>query len=143
MWQAYIRQMATMLQVEGFGKVVAPEHVRVVEAGLPVKMLRVIMRDYGFTLIDLSKVVAPRRTLDRRLKAVERLTVEESDRLARLMRLLDIATDIFKDKEWVHDWMTRSKPALGRRVPLELIATDAGGRLVEEELLQIKYGFFA
>jgi putative toxin-antitoxin system antitoxin component (TIGR02293 family) len=135
--------MATALQIEGFGRVIAPEHVRVVEAGLPVKMLRVIMRDYGFTVGDLAKVVAPRRTLDRRLKAGERLTVEESDRLARLMRLLDIATDIFKNKDWVHDWLVRAKPVLGNRVPLDLIATDAGGRLVEEELLQIKYGFFA
>ena len=135
--------MATALQVEGFGRVIAPEHVRVVEAGLPVKMLRVIMRDYGLTISDLAKVIAPRRTLDRRLKAGERLTVEESDRLARLMRLLDIATDIFKDKDWVRDWLLRTKPVLGNRVPLDLIATDAGGRLVEEELLQIKYGFFA
>jgi putative toxin-antitoxin system antitoxin component (TIGR02293 family) len=135
--------MATALQVEGFGRVIAPEHVRVVEAGLPVKMLRVIMRDYGLTISDLAKVIAPRRTLDRRLKAGERLTVEESDRLARLMRLLDIATDIFKDREWVRDWLLRAKPVLGNRVPLDLIATDAGGRLVEEELLQIKYGFFA
>lgn len=135
--------MAAALQVEGFGRVIAPEHVRVVEAGLPVKMLRVIMRDYGLTISDLAKVIAPRRTLDRRLKAGERLTVEESDRLARLMRLLDIATDIFKDKDWVRDWLLRAKPVLGNRVPLDLIATDAGGRLVEEELLQIKYGFFA
>ena len=114
-----------------------------IEAGLPVKMLRVVMRDYGFTLASLAGVIAPRRTLERRLEGSERLNLDESERLARLMRILDLAMEIFKDRAHVREWLSNPKRTLAGRVPLDLIRTEEGGRVLEEKLLRLKYGFFA
>lgn len=138
-----MRHMAVALKVDEFAKAGAPARFAAIEAGLPVKMLRVIMRDYGFTLASLAGVIAPRRTLERRLEANERLNLEESERLARLMRMLDLAMQVFKDRSHVREWLSSSKRTLGGRVPMDLIRTEEGGRVLEEKLLQLKYGFFA
>ncbi len=135
--------MATAVQVEDFPKQVSPARVAAIEAGLPVKMLRVLMRDYGFTIGELAQAIGPRRTLERRLEANERLNVEESQRLARLMRMLDLSMEIFKDPARVRRWLSKEKRTLGKRVALDLMRTEDGGRLLEEKLLQLKWGFFA
>lgn len=114
-----------------------------VEAGLPVKMLRVVMRDYGFTLASLSGVIAVRRTLERRLDSGERFNLEESERLARLIRTLDLAQEIFADRARVREWLGEPKASFEGRTPLSLLRTEAGGRWVEERLLQLKFGVYS
>jgi len=120
-----------------------PRRLAAVEAGLPVKMLRVVMRDYGFTLTSLSGVIAVRRTLERRLDNGERFTLDESERLARLIRTLDLAMEIFADRARVRDWLSEAKTSFEGRTPLSLLKTEAGGRWVEERLLQLKYGVYS
>jgi putative toxin-antitoxin system antitoxin component (TIGR02293 family) len=129
--------------IDDFTKAERPERVAAIEAGLPVKMLRVVMRDYGFTLANLAGRIAPRRTLERRLENGERLNLEESERLARLMRMLDLAREIFGDPTRVRDWLSEPKRTLGGRIPLDLMRTEEGGRVLEERLLQLKYGIYA
>ena len=131
------------MQIEDFPKQVSRERLTAIEAGLPVKMVRVLMRDYGFTIGELAQVLGPRRTLERRLEANERLNVEESERLARLMHVLDLSMEIFKDRARVRRWLSKGKRMFNNRIPLDLMRTEAGGRLLEEELLQLKWGFFA
>ena len=135
--------MATALQVDEYVKSVSPARVAAIEAGLPVKMLRVVMRDYEFTIADIARVLGPRRTVERRLENGERLSLDESERLARLLNMLDLGMQVFKDRAWLKEWLSNPKPALGKRVPLDLMRTEAGGRMLEDELLQLKHGFFA
>lgn len=129
--------LTDVARVDPWGRLAA------VEAGLPVKMLRVVMRDYGFTLASLAGVIAVRRTLERRLDSGERFNLEESERLARLVRTLDLAQEIFKDRVRVREWLTGAKASFDDRSPLSLLKTEAGGRWVEERLLQLKYGVYS
>lgn len=135
--------MATALSPAKFAKDQADHQLAAVEAGLPVKMLRVLTRDYGFTIGDFAAFIASRRTLERRIADGERLTVEESERLGRLLRLIDLAAEVFKEPARTRDWLRHPHWTLKDRSPLELMRTENGGRLVEEQLLQLKWGFFA
>lgn len=142
-WRFYLRQMAATLSPATFAKDHADHQLAAVEAGLPVKMLRVLMRDYGFTLTDFAEFIASRRTLERRISDGERLSVEESERLGRLLRMIDLAVEVFKEPARTRDWLRNTHSTLKGRSPLELMRTENGGRLVEEQLLQLKWGFFA
>ncbi|WP_162789273.1 MULTISPECIES: antitoxin Xre/MbcA/ParS toxin-binding domain-containing protein [Sphingomonas] len=135
--------MAETSSVSELARVDSSRHLAAVEAGLPVKMLRVMMRDYGLTLTNLAGVIAVRRTLERRLDSGERFTLEESERLARLVRALDLAGEIFDDRARAREWLTDVKHSFGDRSPLSLLKTEAGGRWVEERLLQLKYGIYS
>jgi putative toxin-antitoxin system antitoxin component (TIGR02293 family) len=101
------------------------------------------MRDYEFTVADVARVLGPRRTIERRLESGERLSLDESERLARLLNMLDLGMQVFKDRAWLKEWLSKPKPVLGQRIPLDLMRTEAGGRMLEDELLQLKHGFFA
>jgi putative toxin-antitoxin system antitoxin component (TIGR02293 family) len=135
--------MTTALLSKEFAEATGPTRVAAVEAGLPVKMLRVVMRSHGFRITDLAKIIAPRRTLERRLEAGERLSIEESDRLARLIRILELAGSIFDDNAGAMAWLSAVDGSLDGRIPLDLLRTEEGGRMVEDRLLRLKHGFFA
>jgi putative toxin-antitoxin system antitoxin component (TIGR02293 family) len=81
-------------------------------------------------------VVAP-ATLKRRK---ERLSPEESERLARVARLLAMTTRVFDDPQDTARFLTRPHPLFGRKSPIDLVQSDLGLRQVEEVLAKILYG---
>lgn len=79
------------------------------------------------------------RTLARRRKRGS-LTPEESDRLARLARLSEMALVVFEgDEESARTWLTTPKRLLGGESPLERADTGAGAREVEDMLYAIEF----
>ena len=97
----------------------------------------------GVELKDIYDIVIPARTLKHRRSRRESLSSDESDKLARLVRIFDHAVAVFGDGERARNWLGASKKALRRRTPLQMLRTDLGGRMVEEMLGQIDYGMFA
>ena len=81
------------------------ERARQVAAGLPVAAVRELVSDPAVTVADVARVVAPRRTLDRRLKTGQDLTPEESDRFARLARVLALTTRVWGTRERAMAWL--------------------------------------
>lgn len=65
-----------------------------------------------------------------------------ADRLARFQRLTDLAIAAFEDEAEAKHWLSSPKEAFERRTPLEMMATDAGSRQVEDLLLQIEFGVY-
>ena len=112
------------------------------EDGLPIGIVRV-MTDRGLTTKEVYSIVIPERTLKHRKSRKERLSREESDKAIRTARLLARAQSIFGNQEKVLLWMRQAKQRFGGRTPLDLLSTEAGGRLVEEMLIQIDEGMFA
>jgi putative toxin-antitoxin system antitoxin component (TIGR02293 family) len=107
----------------------------------------------GFDKAELSAVVIPARTLQHRRSRKERLTVEESDRVIRLLRVLRVAEEVYGGRERALEWLREPKanldPALrnllfakGGRVPMTLLNTETGARMVEQLLGQISEGMF-
>ena len=135
--------MATRFRLDRFMAAPPLEQAEAVARGLPARAVRDLVADKVVSLADVARVVGPRRTIDRRLKENKPLSPEESDRLARFVTLLKLATDIFGSKQAAMAWLGSAKQRFGERKPLDLLKTDAGTRLVEEVLLQARHGFTA
>jgi putative toxin-antitoxin system antitoxin component (TIGR02293 family) len=128
--------------VEVLGKEVVSglTFARRIERGLPY---RVIVRLKKFTQLsdkDLTEVI-PRRTLTS-LRGARNLTPEQSDRIARAAGIAALAQRVFGDAEVAHDWLLTPNPALGHEIPLRLVRTSSGARVVENVLLRIEHGVY-
>ena len=133
---------------------------RAVERGLPLAALRrlttVDPAEGGLTAEEVERLIIPRRTLTKRRARRQPLSLEESNRLARVTRVLAAAVETFggdptapasdATREATRRaalWLRRPSPALDGETPLGLCTTDAGARIVEDELGRIAFGVFA
>ena len=96
----------------------------------------------GMERSEIDEVVISSRTLQHRRSRREKLTMEESDRVMRLVRVLASAESVYGSRARALAWLRREHPRLEGRTPLSLLKTDAGSRLVEELLIQIDEGMF-
>ncbi|MBY0282738.1 MAG: DUF2384 domain-containing protein [Sphingomonas sp.] len=135
--------MATSFSLDKFASASPLDRARAVARGLPVSALRDLVADRSMTLADVARAVGARRTLDRRLKEGTPLSPRESDRLARLVTVLGLATEIFGDRAEAMRWLGEPKAQLDDQAPLDLMKTDVGARAVEDYVLQMRHGFFA
>lgn len=118
-----------------------PDFDKLIRDGFPVISGTSLKNTLRLTYIELAKVlgVSP-RTLQRKIKMHERLSIVESDRLYRLVRLFAIASKVFEDDKAASEWMHRPQHGLGGRIPYEMLQTEAGARDVEDLLGRIEYG---
>jgi putative toxin-antitoxin system antitoxin component (TIGR02293 family) len=114
-----------------------------VEAGVPVETMTTFVSASGVELKDIYDVVIPARTLKHRRARREPLSADESDKLARLVRVFDHAVAVFSDAERARQWLASPKKRFDQRTPMQMLRTDLGGRMVEEMLGQIEHGMFA
>jgi putative toxin-antitoxin system antitoxin component (TIGR02293 family) len=116
--------------------------VRLVEKRLPIDAIDGLRRS-GLTDDELYALVVPRRTLTHRRTRREALSRDESDRAVRLARLAALAEHVFGETERSRRWLRAAKRQFQGRTPLQLMATEAGARLVEELLYRIDEGMAA
>ncbi|HEY2029553.1 MAG TPA: antitoxin Xre/MbcA/ParS toxin-binding domain-containing protein [Myxococcales bacterium] len=122
--------------------------VGLIREGFSTRVLVAIMETVGGldTLAEVTHL--NKRTLQRRLEggpratARNRLTAEESERLARLARVVAAAESVFRDEKKARTWLGRENRALGQ-VPMTLLDTDLGTQAVLDELGRIAHGTFA
>jgi putative toxin-antitoxin system antitoxin component (TIGR02293 family) len=113
-----------------------------IQGGLSVKALEEAIDRYGLTTIELEQIIS-RKTLSRRREKGEALTVEESNRLARLVRAFAVAEGVLGTLDKATQWMRQGNRALRGQTPMSLLTTDQGARLVEQILGRIAYGVFS
>ncbi len=101
------------------------------------------LRDRGLSVEELHRIVAPRRTLARRIQSGQQLPATEADRVVRLERILDMADRVFADHEKAQRWLRKESRALDGARPIDLLRTETGAHLVEQELHRIDHGMFA
>ncbi|TVP51168.1 MAG: DUF2384 domain-containing protein [Gemmatimonadales bacterium] len=89
---------------------------------------------------EVYELVGSRRSLDRKKKEDRVLSPVESDRLARVARLIGRAEEALGDRDAAHRWLRKQNRALGGRRPLDLLASDIGARTVEQALGRIEHG---
>ncbi|MES2393612.1 MAG: antitoxin Xre/MbcA/ParS toxin-binding domain-containing protein [Acidobacteriota bacterium] len=114
-----------------------------IESGVPTATMTDFVTSSGIPLKDIYDVVIPARTLKHRRARKEPLSRDESDKLARLARIFDHAVRVFDGRDRARFWLEEPKPRFGDRTPLAMLATETGGRLVEQFLGQIEFGMFA
>ena len=100
------------------------------------------LKALGFTSDEIYRIVAPRRTLARRKELNQRLTTSESDRVLRLERISAMADRVFANHEKAQRWLRKRSRVLNE-TPIELLQSETGATLVEEELHRIDYGMFS
>jgi putative toxin-antitoxin system antitoxin component (TIGR02293 family) len=119
------------------------ELAEAVRAGLPSSALDFVLEELGQWLgsqAALYEVIGSARTLQRRRSARSDLSAAESDRLARLARLVVRAEEALGDTERAGRWLIQPNRALGGQRPLSLLDSDAGSRAVERVLSRIEHG---
>jgi putative toxin-antitoxin system antitoxin component (TIGR02293 family) len=119
------------------------ELVEALLQGLPSASADSLVQGGGITADELYQLVIPRRTLALRKQRGQALSPEESDRLARVARVLGLADETFVDSAKAHRWLRKPNRGLAGQVPLDLLATEAGARVVEQALVRLAHGIFA
>ncbi len=113
-----------------------------VEQRLPSRAVEAL-RQSGLTDDELYALVVPRRTLTHRRARREALSRDESDRVVRVARVVALCGEVFGERERGWRWLRDAKRQFQGRSPVDLLATEAGARLVEELLYRIDDGMAA
>lgn len=115
--------------------------LRIVEGRLAPSVIK-RLSTLGLERPEIDAVVIPSRTLQHRRSRREKLTVEESDRVLRVIRVLSLTESVYESRPRALEWLRKPHARLNGRTPLSLLKTDTGSRIVEELLIQIDEGMF-
>jgi putative toxin-antitoxin system antitoxin component (TIGR02293 family) len=111
-------------------------------AGVDARLLKAAVGRGVLRLDELQRLI-PASTLARKVREGRKLTREEADQVARLLRIKAYAAEVLEDPAVAETWLLEPNPALGNRVPAELLVTDEGTRAVETVLRRIDYGDYS
>jgi putative toxin-antitoxin system antitoxin component (TIGR02293 family) len=117
------------------------ELVQLVQEGLPTKVLDRVMALGDLTIAEMEQII-PRRTLAHS-RTKPRLSVEQSDRIARAASVFAHAHEVFANVDKANHWMRQPNRALDGATPLSLLRTGSGAQLVETILTRIAYGVYS
>jgi putative toxin-antitoxin system antitoxin component (TIGR02293 family) len=115
---------------------------RLVEERLPLSALGSLLA-HGISTVEIHDLIVPRRRLAYRKVRNQSLSLFESDRVVRVVRITSQAEEIFGDDTKAVRWLRSPKTRFEGRTPLDMLRTETGGRIVEEMLHQLDHGFAA
>lgn len=113
-----------------------------VREGLSFQALEHVIESDDLEPAEAYGLVGSRRTLLRKRKERKDLSPAESDRLARVVRIIARTEEALGEREKAHRWLRRENRALAGRRPLDLLDSDAGARMVERVLGRIEHGVY-
>ena len=95
------------------------------------------------TQSDLRKMSGiPNTTFNRSIKA--RFSAEQSERLVRIIRVLDRAVELFEgDKAEARKWLNEPARALGWKTPAEVMTSETGAYEVLRLITRIEHGVYS
>jgi putative toxin-antitoxin system antitoxin component (TIGR02293 family) len=110
--------------------------------GLPATAIKSLVRG-GLSDAEAYRLIVPRRTLAHRVAKHQPLSKDESDKAVRVARVTAMGEQVFGESERAWRWMRKPKRRFDGQTPIEMLATEAGARLVEEMIAQIDDGLAA
>ena len=113
-----------------------------VEKRLPASAIKSLVRG-GLSDAEVYQLIVPRRTLAHRMARRQPLSKQESDKAVRVARITAMAEQVFGEPERAWRWLRKPKRRFDGKTPIEMLATEAGARLVEEMVAQIDDGIAA
>jgi putative toxin-antitoxin system antitoxin component (TIGR02293 family) len=111
--------------------------------GYPYEAVNCVLETTCVSRRDLSNILHISTRQLTRYRDDDRLSAEQSNFLYELSRVYVRGQDIFGDQETFEKWLQRPQMALGMEVPLTLLDTSEGFRMVNDVLSQIEYGFYS
>jgi putative toxin-antitoxin system antitoxin component (TIGR02293 family) len=112
---------------------------RAIRNRLPLTALKGLSQA-GLSEQEIEKFVIPQRTRRHRADKKQPLTIDESDRAVRLLRIQTLAEETFGDKDKANRWLRRPLTELHGESPLDIAQTEAGARVIESILGKIAWG---
>jgi putative toxin-antitoxin system antitoxin component (TIGR02293 family) len=117
-------------------------HERIL-GGLEFEAAERVKAQVALTDLEFAKLLGiSEATLRRARAAGGTLDAATSDRLYRLTKVLAVAEEVLESSANAGTWLRRAQPALGGRVPLDLLVTQAGADEVETLLRRIDLGVY-
>jgi putative toxin-antitoxin system antitoxin component (TIGR02293 family) len=113
-----------------------------VEKRLPASVIKSLVRG-GLSDAEVYHLIVPRRTLAHRMAKRQPLSKGESDRAVRVARVTAMAEQAFGEPGRAWRWLRKPKRHFNGKTPIEMLASEAGARLVEEMVVQIEDGMAA
>lgn len=141
--RTYAVRLATLLGASReHGRETGQWHERILE-GLEFDAVEKVKARASLTDAEIARLLGiGEATLRRARAAGGTLDAPTSDRLYRLSKAIAIAEEVLEGTESAMSWLRRAQPALGGRVPLQLLVTQAGADEVETLLRRIDYGVY-
>lgn len=137
-----VRKPKSVPKPAGFAEEAQPFVHDDIVRGVPARRVQELI-DRDVLLAKAVYRVVPERTFKRRLAKREALKPSEADAVARLLRVTETANRTFGDVAFARKFLSLPNPALGDRIPNELVETDAGAREVEVILGRIAHGVYS
>ena len=91
----------------------------------------------GLSQTEIDRLIIPQRTRRHRAARRQPLTVEESDRAVRLLRVQTLAEETLADNEKANRWLRDALTELDGETPLVIAQTEGGARVIETILAKI------
>lgn len=101
------------------------EILRIVEGRLAPAIIKRLI-SLGLEPSEIDAIIIPQRALQQRRSRREKLTVEESDRVLRTIRVLSLAESVYGSRQRALAWLRKNRAGLDDRAPLSLLKTDTG-----------------
>lgn len=116
--------------------------VHLVEGGLPTNVIPRLINN-GLSQAEIFQIIINPRTLKHRKSRKQPLSQEESERAVRTVRIIARAQSVLGDLKRALEWLRTRRKRFEGRSAMEMLATETGGRLVEQMLIQMDEGMFA
>lgn len=119
------------------------KEMKLIRKGLTADIIESFLIKENLLVTDvLERLHISSSTYFSKKKKHQPLDAYSTEKFIRLISILVMASDILGNEE-AKQWIYRKVPSLGNEAPLNLLDTEIGHRLVEQALLQIKYGMYA
>jgi putative toxin-antitoxin system antitoxin component (TIGR02293 family) len=117
--------------------------IEFIRHGMPYYTVDNILDKTCISRRDISNILHISVRQMNRYHPEDLLSAEQSGFIYEFSRLYVRGLDIFGDKETFEKWVQRPQMALGMQVPVSLLDTAEGFRMVNDLLSQIEYGFYS
>ncbi|MCC8376147.1 MULTISPECIES: type II RES/Xre toxin-antitoxin system antitoxin [Photorhabdus] len=126
----------------GFPSSNGPHLNAVLNEGLPITVVEKIQDWSMFAKRDILRITGIQmRNYSRRRSNKGKFTADESQRIARFVRVMDCAVDLFDgDKDKATQWMKRPVRGLGYVTPESMLDTESGALDVINLIGRIEHG---
>jgi putative toxin-antitoxin system antitoxin component (TIGR02293 family) len=121
------------------------EQRRQIREGMEATIIERVAKDLLHVPVQtlLANLNLPSSTILRKMARAERLSPAESDRVARVLYVRQLAVEVFEDRALAGEWMQRSNAELSGLSPLAVLDSQPGYDRVREILLRVIHGVSA
>jgi putative toxin-antitoxin system antitoxin component (TIGR02293 family) len=119
------------------------KEIEIIRKGINPELIEAFLNDQSFVVKDvLSRLKITTSTYFAKKKDHKLLDSSSTEKFLRLISVVKNAEEILGGQE-AKGWLYKKIPSLGDQIPMDLLDTEAGHRLVDQALLQIKYGIYS